>query len=56
MLFADEISSIRKQAQSKQYEGIEAIIQAIEKAKVRLKANVNFDTAMELMIFVMKEN
>lgn len=56
LLFADEISSIRKQAQSKQYEGIEAIIQAIEKAKVRLKANVNFDTAMELMIFVMKEN
>lgn len=56
LLFIDEISSIRKQAQSKQYEGIEAIIQAIEKAKVRLKANVNFDTAMELMIFVMKEN
>ena len=56
LLFADEISSIRKQAQSKEYEGVEAIIQAIEKAKVRLRANVNFDTAMELMIFVMKEN
>lgn len=56
LLFVDEISNIRKQAQSKQYEGIEVIIQAIEKAKVRLKANVNFDTAMELMIFVMKEN
>lgn len=56
LLFADEISSIRKQSQNKQYEGIESIIQAIEKAKVRLKANVNFDTAMELMIFVIKEN
>lgn len=56
LLFADEVSAIRKQAESKQYEGIEAIIQAIEKAKIRLKANVNFDTAMELMIFVMKEN
>ena len=56
LLFADEIATIRKQAEGKQYEGIEAIIQAIEKAKVRLKANVNFDTAMELMICVMKEN
>lgn len=56
LLFSDQVSAIRKQANSKEYEGIEAIIQSIEKAKVRLKANVNFDTAMELMIFVMKEN
>jgi DNA polymerase-3 subunit delta' len=56
LLFADEVATIRKQAESKQYEGIEAVIQAIEKAKIRLKANVNFDTAMELMICVMKEN
>lgn len=55
LLFADEISNIRKQAQSREYEKIEAIIQSIEKAKVRLKANVNFETAMELMIYVMKE-
>lgn len=56
LLFADELSAISKQASDKQYEGIEEIINAIEKAKVRLKANVNFDTAMELMVFVMKEN
>lgn len=56
LLFADEITSIRKQAECKQYEGIEAIINAIQKAKVRLRANVNFETAMELMVFVMKEN
>lgn len=55
LLFADEISNIRKQAQDREYEKIEAIIQAIEKAKVRLKANVNFETAMELMLYVMKE-
>lgn len=56
LLFADELSTITKQAANKQYEGIEEIINAIERAKVRLKANVNFDTAIELMIFVMKEN
>ena len=56
LLFADELSAISKQASDKQYEGIEEIINSIVKAKVRLKANVNFDTAMELMVFVMKEN
>ena len=56
LLFADELSAISKQASDKQYEGIEEIINSIEKAKVRLKANVNFDTAMELTVFVMKEN
>ena len=56
LLFADELRHISEQAEKKEYEGIELIIQAIEKAKIRLKANVNFDTVMELMIFVMKEN
>ena len=56
LLFGDEVSAISKQASDKQYEGIEEIINSIEKAKVRLKANVNFETAMELMVFVMKEN
>ena len=29
---------------------------AIEKAKVRLKANVNFDLVMELLLLTLKEN
>ena len=56
LLFADEISAIRKHAERKEYEGIEAIVNAIEKAKIRLRANVNFDTTMELMVLTMKEN
>lgn len=56
LLFAGELSYIKQQAMKKEYEGIEEIITAIEKAKVRLKANVNFDTTIELMAFVMKEN
>ena len=36
--------------------GIEKILQALDKVKVRLDANVNFELAMELMLFVMKEN
>ena len=37
------------------YESIENILQAIDKAKVRLGANVNFDVTMELMALTMKE-
>lgn len=54
LLFADELHSISQQAGEKEYEAIENILQAVEKAKVRLRANVNFDTAMELMIFAIK--
>lgn len=32
------------------------IIQAMEKAKVRLKANVNFDLSLEMMLLTIKEN
>lgn len=37
-------------------EGHEEILSAIEKAKVRLNANVNTDLALELMLLTMKEN
>lgn len=56
LLFTEEISYIAKQATNRDYEGIENIIEAMEKAKIRLNANVNFDTAIELMLFSLKEN
>lgn len=37
------------------YEGLEKILEAIDKARVRLDANVNMELAMELMLLVMKE-
>lgn len=56
LLFREELSSIKKQAEQCGYEGIEQIIKAMDKAKERLRANVNFDIAMELMLLVIKEN
>ncbi|MDF2586749.1 MAG: hypothetical protein K0S41_590 [Anaerocolumna sp.] len=56
LTYRNEISSLGKEASAKSYEGIERIIAAIEKAKVRLDANVNFDIAIELMLFTIKEN
>ena len=38
------------------YEGIENILKALDKAKIRLNANVNFDLTMELLLLTMKEN
>jgi len=56
VIFSDELNSIRKKAKESSYEGLECIIKALEKAKIRLNANVNFDMAMELLLLTMKEN
>lgn len=55
LLYSDEYSAISEQATKCDYENIENIIAAIDKAKVRLKANVNFDVTIELMILAMKD-
>lgn len=56
LIFKEEIQYIRKVADKSAYEGIEIIIEALEKAKSRLKANVNFDLTMELLLLTIKEN
>lgn len=56
VIFTDEINLIRKQGERSSYEGLENILNALETAKVRLKANVNFDLTMELLLLNMKEN
>ena len=38
------------------YEGIELIVNALQIAKKRLEANVNFDLTMELLFLAIKEN
>lgn len=56
LIFKDELTLIKKQAQKSSYEGLETILKAMDKAKARLKANVNFDLTLELMFLTMKEN
>ncbi|MCR5507091.1 MAG: DNA polymerase III subunit delta [Lachnospiraceae bacterium] len=56
LVFRDEIRAIKDRAGKSSYEGIEKIIEAIDKTKARLKANVNFELAMELLLLVIKEN
>ena len=56
LVFAEEINAISAQAQKSSYEGLERILKALEKAKVRLNANVNFELTMELLMLTIKEN
>lgn len=56
LVFKNEISQIRKVAGRTSYEGIERVLVALEKAKQRLDANVNFDLTMELLLLEIKEN
>lgn len=56
LIFKNEINYIREQAKVGSYEGIESILEAIDKAKVRLNANVNFDLIVELLFLTIREN
>ena len=56
VVFKDQLQSIKEQARKSSYEGIELILESLEKAKARLKANVNFDLVMELLFLTIKQN
>ena len=56
LIFKNEINHIREQAKTSSYEGLEEIIEAIDRAKVRLNANVNFDLTIELLFLTVREN
>ncbi len=56
LIFKDEIQALRKIADRSSYEGLELVMEALDRAKNRLNANVNFELTMELLFLVIKEN
>lgn len=56
VIFNDQLSYIRERAEKSSYEGIEIILKSLEKAKERLRANVNFELVIELLLLTIKEN
>ena len=56
LVFGDQLKYIKEKAAKSSYEGLERILESIEKAKARLRANVNFDLVMELLFLTIKEN
>lgn len=56
LIYQEEYRALKENATRSSYEGIQTIIEEIERAKVRIHANVNFELAMELLWLVIKEN
>lgn len=56
LVFQEEHSALRRVAARSSYEGIERVIEALDKAKKRLDANVSFDLVMQLLFEEIKEN
>lgn len=56
LIFKNEIRTIKDHAAKSSYNGIERILEGLEKAKQRLKANVNFDIAIEMMFLTIRDN
>lgn len=56
LVFREELQALRHTAQHSSYEGIETILKALDTAKRRLEANVNFELTMELLMLTIQEN
>ena len=56
LVFKEDIQQIMRMSDRSTYEGIEQIVNALQIAKKRLEANVNFDLTMELLFLAIKEN
>ena len=56
LVFKDESEAVIRESEERSYESMENIIRSIEKTQQRIKANVNFELAMELMLLAVKES
>ena len=56
ILHEEYVQEIRRASAQSSYEGIQNILDALHTAGVRLKANVNFELTIELLLLSMKEN
>ena len=56
LVFKEEIQQIMRMSDRSTYEGIETIVNALQQAKRRLDANVNFELTMELLLMTIQEN
>ena len=54
LVFKQEIQYIKSVAKRTSYEGIDDIVRALEKTKIRIKSKANFETCMTLLLEVIK--
>lgn len=55
-VFKEEYNAVNEISETSGYDGLENILHAIDKARIRLNANVNMELTMELLLLDMKEN
>lgn len=55
VVYKEELLTLQKQAAGKSFEALEHIIGAFGTVRSRLNANVNFDTAVELLLLALQE-
>jgi len=55
LMFRDETEAIAEQACKRSFENLQGITEALEQVKQRMKSNVNFENALELLLLYMKE-
>lgn len=55
LIFKEETKAVMRDAKVRSYDNIESCIEAIDKAKKRLAANVNFEITIELLLTSLKE-
>ncbi len=56
IIMKEELSAIKKRASLSSYEGLQLILDSIETARIRLRANVNPELIMELLLLTISEN
>ena len=56
LIFREEAYEIRRQSEKCSYAGLQHILDAIDTADRRIRANVNFDLTMEMLALTIKEN
>ncbi len=55
VVYTEELLTIQKQASIKSFEALEHIIEAFSTLRARLKANVSFETSVELLLLALQE-
>ncbi|MBQ1491219.1 MAG: DNA polymerase III subunit [Blautia sp.] len=56
LVFKQELGEIRRQAGEYSYEKLNRILDSVEKTRLRLRANVNAELSLELLLLTIKEN
>lgn len=56
LILREELPAIKRRAEVSSYEGLQKILDAIDNARTRLRANVNPELVMELLFLTISEN